>query len=102
MRGKLYTVNPIAVASTYANVFTQVRRFVPRSRQALFSHASSCRALLHLAELQCITDLALLLFSARFRAAARCFKMADRQHTLAKPGASPSLQKVLLSLVERA
>lgn len=25
VRGKLYTVNPIAVASTYANVFTQVR-----------------------------------------------------------------------------
>jgi Phosphatidylserine decarboxylase len=24
VRGKLYTVNPIAVASTYANVFTQV------------------------------------------------------------------------------
>jgi phosphatidylserine decarboxylase len=25
VRGKLYTVNPIAVASTYANVFTQVQ-----------------------------------------------------------------------------
>ena len=25
VRGKLYTVNPIAVASTYANVYTQVR-----------------------------------------------------------------------------
>ena len=25
VRGKLYTVNPIAVASTYANVFTQAR-----------------------------------------------------------------------------
>jgi phosphatidylserine decarboxylase len=24
VRGKLYTVNPIAVASTYANVYTQV------------------------------------------------------------------------------
>lgn len=81
MRGKLYTVNPIAVASTYANVFTQVRRFVPRSRQALFLHASSCRALLHLAELQCITDLALLLFSAHFHAAARCFKMAQTKYS---------------------